>query len=553
VTTRAGALLTVLLLAAAGRAAPGEVRVRLGLRLADARVADLDGDGAADVVAVGEDGAVRVFPGRRGTGLADKPAGGFTLADPRRCLLDLVAPAGGKGPLWLAVLSPAGLFLHDPAPGGGFAAEGRRVALRLRFDVRLGAPRFARLFRDLDGDGRPDLVVPGLDRAEVFRNRTTGEDGLPVLARAAVVPLSPDHERRTAGFALTDRYEESVKIPFPRFADANGDGRLDLLVTRGDRYETFLQKPDGSFPEAPDSVLDLSIFVDTTPEAELRPGRVLAGTSDARVESADLDGDGRQDHVVSHRRKLWVFFGGPEGADFANPAAVLKVAEDVSAMLLVRLDDDPLPDLLLLRLEVPSVAAFVAGLFTSLTVEISASGYRNQGGRTFEKTPGLRGRARIEIPEMLGILRDPEKLFTRFEEAVSRFRPVVEGDFDGDGRPDVALVAVDGSRLDVWSGAPAGAGPAPDPLGLREVFFSGGDETWPLDRILDWLAGLGDRRTTARTGGRSPDTTLPLPDPERFPRLAEMAADVDADGRTEVLLFLSDGDDALIEVLRASK
>jgi hypothetical protein len=541
------------MLASASAADPGGTRIRLGLRASDARVADLDGDGAADAVVVSEDGEVRVLRGSRGAGFRGGPAGGLRLADPRRSLLDLVAPAGGRGPLRLAVFSPAGLVLHDPAEGGGFAAEGRRLPLRLRFDVRLGAPRFARLFRDLDGDGRPDFVAPGLHRAEIFRNLGPGEDGLPSFRRVAALPLVPDNTRRTAGFALTDRYEEFVKIPWPRLADANADGRPDLLVTRGDRHETFLQRPDGSFPEAPDAVLDLSIFRDTTPAADLRPGRVLAGMSDAQLNSADLDGDGLADHVISHRRKLWVFYGAPGGTDFADPAAVLKVAEDVSALLLVRLDDDPLPDLLLLRLEVPSVAAFVAGLFTSLTVDISASGYRNQGGRSFEKTPGLRGRAQIEIPEMLGILRDPEKIFTRFNDAVSRFRPAIEGDFDGDGRLDVALVAAEGDRLDLWYGAPAAAGATRDPLGLREVFFSGGDETWPLDRILDWLAGLGDRRTTERTGGRPPDVALPLPDPARFLRLAETAADVDADGRAEVILFLADGEDTLVEVLRASK
>ena len=53
----------------------------------------------------------------------------------------------------------------------------------------------------------------------------------------------------------------------------------------------------------------LEIFKDTTPRADLRPGRIWAGSDRTRYLSRDLDNDGVPDYVIAHRRKVWVFHG----------------------------------------------------------------------------------------------------------------------------------------------------------------------------------------------------------------------------------------------------
>ncbi|HVS18387.1 MAG TPA: FG-GAP and VCBS repeat-containing protein, partial [Planctomycetota bacterium] len=298
----------------------------------------------------------------------------------------------------------------------------------------------------------------------------------------------------------------------------------------------FLQDDAGGFPVQPDVTLDLAIFRDAAFEGGVQPGRTLSIEGQATYRSRDLNGDGIPDHVVAHGRKVWVFLAGPQGPQFTEPLSILKTAEDITAVTLARIDDDALPDLVLLKVQVPTIATFLRGLFGEWDVSIGAVGYRNLEGRGFEATPSSRSELVVRLPSIVRILKNPADLLSRFEELSNRFRIVVRGDFDGDGTGDLGLVASDGERLEVWLGSGAGGQAALDTDGaLREVFFEASDAVWDLDRILLWLGGVADRQVALETGNRPASFALELRDPELM-RLETLAAgDLDGDGRDELV------------------
>jgi hypothetical protein len=241
---------------------------------------------------------------------------------------------------------------------------------------------------------------------------------------------------------------------------------------------------------------------------------------------------------VAHRRKVWVFRGTREAPGFQTPSSVLKTADDVTALLLLDLDADRRPDLVLLRVLVPSVGAILRGLVSEWEVEVAAVGYRAGGERDFEPTPKWRSTLRFRVPAILSILKDPEAIVRRFEDAGAKLAGSAEGDVDGDGREDALLLSEDGARLSVWLGdeqSAAAARETPAEI-VRQALFAESEATWDLDRLVAWFAGVAERRVRAATGGREPLATLELRQRAAWSLVRFDAADLDGDGRDEVVL-----------------
>ena len=73
--------------------------------------------------------------------------------------------------------------------------------------------------------------------------------------------------------------------------------------------------------------------------------------------------------------------------------------------LWARLDDDALPDLVIFKVQVPTVATLLRGLFGEWDVDIGAVGYKNQGGKGFESTPSFRSELVVRLPAIVGRAR----------------------------------------------------------------------------------------------------------------------------------------------------
>lgn len=533
--------------------------VRVELPLVEQLVEDVDGDGRGELLLVARDGRVQLLASAAGEHRLAL-AGELRLPEPLRCVFDLARLDAGSPGRQLVFASPEGLFAWSLAGAGGFEDEPRRLARRAKFDFRTNAPRRARIAQDVNEDGHVDVVLPVVDACELWLNSGPSEDAPeagPRLRRTARVPVEMGRWAMYRWEELSNVKVSSFTIPDLATRDVNGDGRPDLLVDDGPRRSFHLQSADGVFPTEPSVSLDLSIFRDTTEAVSVAPGRTLALAEEGTFESRDINADGIPDYVISHRRKVWVFLGGPAGPQFTEPVTILKTAEDVTALALARLGDDPLPDLVLFKVQVPTVATLVRGLFGEWDVEVGAVGYDNDGGKGFGSTPGHRARMVVRLPSIVGILKNPGDLLQRFEELRNRFRIAVQGDLDGDGSPDLALVSGESNRLDLWL-SPAGGGreALDSDAALREVFFESQDEVWSVDRILMWLGGLADRQVAVRTGGREPSSRFELRDDPAL-RLATLhASDLDGDGRDELVLGYRPADGvgpAVIDVVGLGK
>ena len=505
-----------------------------GFAVADSRIIDLDGTGSAELLIVGRQGQVRTWR----NDLARLPAGTLELPDPSRSILALVDLLGTGGPPQLVVASPRGVSVYRADARGAFGGEGRVIAPGARFGIRVGAPTFADFVQDVNNDGRPDLVLPVGESCELWLNDGP-TDGRPVLRRTGRISVRVKRYRATSAEALSDRLENSFTIPRLNTRDVNGDGRSDLIVEDGRRRAFHMQRGDGTIPEGSDVSVDLEIFRDTTAKASVRPGRTLAGPDRANLEIKDLDRDGIPDYVIAHRRKVWIFHGTEAGPQFSEPSKILKVDDDITLLLLLRLDDDAYADLFLLKVEVPTVGALVLGLMGDLEVEITALGYASLEGRTFSATPSWRASLTLKLPPVLEILKNPESLLTRLDAAARKFRAGTGGDFDGDGVRDQLLVTESGERAEWWRGRAAEQADLDDgpfDAAIRRTVFEEERRVWDLERILALVGDFARQLETTVTGDRPPDGGFDLGAEEAMGLRGLASGDLDGDGRDEVVV-----------------
>ena len=208
-------------------------------------LADVNGDGRADVIGFGQSGVFEALALSDGS-FADTR---FVFADfgaatgwnsqgvYQRTLLDV----NGDGKLDIVGLGQAAVFtalgngdgtfqtshvaLADMGPSLGWSSQGQ----------------FPRQFADVNGDGQLDIV--GFGQAAVFVALGSG-DGTFHASKIALADMGP-----TFGWTSQDA--------FPRMlADVNGDGRADIVAFGYGGASVALAKADGTFAAAAIAVAD---------------------------------------------------------------------------------------------------------------------------------------------------------------------------------------------------------------------------------------------------------------------------------------------------------
>src|SRR6185436_16008921 len=120
------------------------------------------------------------------------------------------------------------------------------------------------------------------------------------------------------------------------------------------------------------------------------------------------------------------------------------------------------------KVEIPTVATLMTGLFGDWDVDIHALGYLHGPDRKFATTPAFKSTLVVRLPSILGIVRNPQAILGRFSAATQSTRLYAEGDFDGDKARDVTLLSKDAKSLEFYRGAPGDTAKAD----------AGGDDRW---------------------------------------------------------------------------
>jgi len=265
------------------------------------RMADVNGDGRADIVGFASDG-VKVS-------LAQ--AGG-TFAAPIAALPAFVSATGwsnetvyprqfgdvnGDGRADIVGFGSTAVYAALGQANGTFGAM--YIALNGYFGGDpdgygggwYSATLYPRYVGDVNGDGRDDIVAFGSHQVMVALGTATGTFSTPAAGL-------------TGYFVSTVGWNDSTKW-LRRIGDVNGDGRADIVAFGADGVQVALGKADGTF-ELP--ITGLAGKFGHSPEA----GGWLNADQYPR-EVADVNGDGRVDIVAFGANGPEVAFGKADG------------------------------------------------------------------------------------------------------------------------------------------------------------------------------------------------------------------------------------------------
>lgn len=214
---------------------------------------DLDGDGRAEVMVISPKRQLDVFQQRPRGSFPSKPDFHVPLRNDTWavCIGD-VLPAEGSEVLQLAT---PGVFATNRHGTQGVTATSLLVSLdsRLPHDPSSGVVKWP-FAKDVDGDGRCELVVPAPPNVMIFRRTDSGRFS---LAHTLVTSSSQKETlrgslpgRRLIGHRSRDRVtmrlQLKVDVGAVEVLDHNRDGRLDIAI--GD--EVFLSNPTGGYDRA---------------------------------------------------------------------------------------------------------------------------------------------------------------------------------------------------------------------------------------------------------------------------------------------------------------
>lgn len=482
------------------------------------------------VAALGEGGGNRLLAVTgRTLRLVEEPEARLALTGDS--VLWTIADLDGDGRAEFLVLAD-GDALHRVERAEG--ADGR-VRLRLSAPILAGLralpPRGvhpAEFARDLDGDGRLDLLLPLGGRVRVLLGAPDGafRPG-PDLGALARLQLETG-----AGGALLDRVERLISIPGLAPADVSGDGLPDLVISEGLDVRQFISAGDG-LPEQPTRTLDLSRFRLDPNALDLDLGNLTAVVRTLVVDEwQDLDNDGDEDLVVLGDGRVHSFLGGPQGVAAEQPVQSLKLSGNPFYVAAVRVDEDEWRDLVVIRVEDIGLGQILRAALFSWKIEFDFLVYRGEGDGTFDRRPLVDRTVVLEGDSLLAMADGERDRLDALRRVAVR-----AGDLDGDGRrDDLVTLDADGS-LRAWRGVvpPGSPGGRAREEFLREALGSSRRELrWQVEDLATWVMG----RTSALialTRERAADSELVLPGWE--PPHALALRDLDGDGRDEAIVL----------------
>ena len=241
---------------------------------------------------------------------------------------------------------------------------------------------------------------------------------------------------------------------------------------------------------------------------------------------------------------MWVFHGTSDGPQLTDPSSIIKIAEDITFLMPIPLNEDEFPDLLMLKVQVPTVSKLLIGFFSDWDIKTETIGYKSIEGSSFELSSSWKGKIFLRLPSILSMISNPE-MFDDFD-FEQKYGPALYGDFNGDDFIDLAMTNTDNDNLEIWFGKEEnqyepvkGNGVVSgDADKISNLLFSETDNVWDLDRIITTVNSLINDQHAAITGGESPEFNI-----SRFKDkedLKVLAIDYNHDGKHELLFVYSE-------------
>jgi len=318
-----------------------------------------------------------------------------------------------------------------------------------------------RVWADLTGDGRPDLLLPVSRGYRVVSRKKNGAYAPGPILR---VPIA--RRGNPAPGALVRTH---TSLPMPSLADLNGDGRTDVMFMVGPRMRAFFQGKKG-LEETPAIDSPLPFLRD------IPPGQVALD----RLALADLNNDGFADILYmrklgrmglfgSLRTRISLFMGPFHGRK--RPDQILNLSGLTRRPRCFDFDHDGDLDILLGTLKVDAFSTFRRAVGNNVPAVFKLHLFDSSRNR-FDLRPHVNHEKPLPFSNII------------------EYRPVpmafLHGDFNGDGRCDL-LEAQDDSHLIARAGKPTGSEAAAfesSPLFRVKVAYS-------ENLYLDDLSGEG--------------------------------------------------------------
>jgi hypothetical protein len=433
--------------------------------------ADLDGDGDRDLLRIGSAGYQAHLLGDDGAYAAEPtPLRGW---DGPRIAWDC-ADLDEDGAQELILMNGSSVRAV-PFREGTFGAP-RPVLEEVGSWCPRGLQR-VRCARDVDGDGRTDLVLPRTAAHRIHLRREEGwSEPIEVAFRATVRQRFGDPEE------LGEQVSQAVRIPWFTVQDVDGDGLLDVQSETEDEVAFHLATAAG-LPAEPTWILDLAAFrAELGPETEIDLDDLFS-TAAQRVEwrLVDLDGVHPRDLVVGVGSRLRIWLGGAATGHAERPSQVVSAAGNVVWFFLRQVEGTPLPELQLVRAERVGLARVLRYLVLPGRLNFDLFTYPNEGG-VLANRPSRRNKIGLQIPRLLSMLGDDglgKAIEAQFRVPARR---LARGGAEADDVADLS-----GDRLVVFPSA------APEPSPTETILDGAFDADVFLERfVLSDLDARGD-------------------------------------------------------------